>query len=136
LRQAFPDALIVGVDVDAAALVYASRTHPDVRRWLLQAELCRPPLHTPFDLILIRHPDVDRRATQWERAVPVITRHLAPTGVLLLTTYAAAEMAVMTQWLTHLETIPLDVAVLAPVSLHGRDKVARLFRLPTTATAR
>ncbi|MBX3061442.1 MAG: class I SAM-dependent methyltransferase [Anaerolineae bacterium] len=134
LCACFPNSAIVGVDFDAAALQLARMHIPSLL--LMQADLNRLPLNSTFDLILIRHPDVYRRADEWRRTLANLGNFIAPTGMLLVTTYNSNEMMLVETMITHLQVVPLDIDELEPVNLHGRDKVASLFCLPVDSAVR
>ena len=114
----------VGVDIDLAAL----RTRPVAN--LLQADITHLPLRKHFDLVLVRHPDIDKHPRDWRMALTGVPGWLAPQGCLLLTTYNAAEMDLMRGWLLNSPLKPsvLPESRLAPVGVAGRDRYALMYR--------
>jgi hypothetical protein len=87
---------------------------------------CLPLPAACADLILIRHPDVDRAPRGWARAIQMASHHLKTGGVLLVTTYTAHERGQVQTWLADslvpLSPFPLAPGALAPVGVQGRDR--------------
>jgi hypothetical protein len=120
-------ALYIGVDIDLAALHRAIHCQPAINQTALhfiQADIAHLPLRAQFDLILVRHPDIDKQRRAWECILAGIAPLLASTGTLLVTTYSVAEMETIDGWLaaTGLIRLPLDAARLADTDLIGRDR--------------
>src|SRR5260221_6972401 len=86
---------IVSLDLQFPALRSIQRKaniHELVLISSVQANLDHLPFsrHVAFDLILIRHPDIDRMRTSWKRALEVAPGLLGSTGIVLITTYSTA----------------------------------------------
>jgi hypothetical protein len=122
--------MTVGLDIDLAALRRARRQYPAVN--LVQADSARLPFRDRFDLILARHPDLDRYRNAWQRAFRGITSWLSDSGLLLVTAYSAPEIDLMRGWLmgNNLVPVPLVVDQLIPPGLSGRDRFAVVYRKP------
>jgi SAM-dependent methyltransferase len=125
-------ALYVGVDIDLAALhmailrraIHCQSTINQTALHFIQADIAHLPLRAHFDLILVRHPDVDRHRAAWERAFRGIVPLLTRAGILIVTTYSVAETETIRGWLgtTGLIHLPLDTGRLAETDLIGRDR--------------
>lgn len=119
--------IALGLDIDGAALRAARRADP--ARRLVQADARTLPglLHTHFDLVLVRHPDVQRSRAAWTAILPALSGCLVPGGVLLITLYALDEVELVDA-LPMPPRWPLDDAALAPPDLAGRDRFVRAYR--------
>jgi SAM-dependent methyltransferase len=120
----FPGARLIGVDLDRAALRLAHRCR--LYSLLLEADAAAVPLIACGDLILIRHPDVGRHPTGWAAVLAGVSRLVRPAqppGIVLITTYAGAEIATLRPWLPpSWVEVGLPLERLAPVGLQGRDR--------------
>jgi ubiquinone/menaquinone biosynthesis C-methylase UbiE len=125
---AAPGAVAVGLDLDLAALRQARRQYPGV--WLVQADSARLPFRDQFDLILVRHPDLDRHRNAWEWALRDLASLLSDSGLLLVTAYSAPEIETARGWLTRsgLAPVPPIFDQLIPPGLSGRDRFALAYR--------
>ena len=125
LRRLFPAAMLVGIDHSLDDL-RAGRGRwgvADVR--LIGGDAARMPLAgmARFDLILIRHPDVDRHPERWRQVCRALPRVLSPGGRVLVSCYAAHEMAAIRAGLIAGGAKPLPARLsLAPVDLIGQDR--------------
>jgi SAM-dependent methyltransferase len=126
LRNALSAWALYGVDLDGDALRRARRDTPSLR--LVQSDAKDLPglARARFGLVLVRHPDVHRRAA-WCRIIPQLPALLAPGGSLLITLYAPEEVETM-RALDLPPPCPLDESALAPPDLSGRDRYALVFR--------
>ena len=97
----------------------------------IQADLTTLPFsrQATFDFILVRHPDIDRSAEQWKTAFSELPALLHRDGILLVTTYSAAEMEQIQGWLLvpTFRAYPVALDRLAPPDLVGRDRVVRAY---------
>jgi SAM-dependent methyltransferase len=133
-----PGAFYIGLDLDHGALrraggilqanLYPSDNHNEAisqcRFHLIQADIVYLPFRTQFDLILVRHPDVDRHRGDWELIFTGIAHLLTESGTLILTTYSVPELELISTWLAETGSIcmPLDTGQLAEPDLVGRDR--------------
>jgi trans-aconitate methyltransferase len=126
VQDALPAWALYGLDLNGDALRRARRDAPSLR--LIQADAKDLPglLRARFGLVLVRHPDVYRRAA-WCRIIPRLPALLAPEGFLLITLYAPEEVETM-RALDLPPPCPLDESALAPPDLAGRDRYALVFR--------
>ncbi len=119
LHELFPAAVLLGIDRDPFVL----RGKPFLR--LIVGDVARLPLarSVRFDLILIRHPDVDRHLERWRQASMGLPGWLRPEGRMLVSCYAAHEVETMRAALLAGGARPLDIDVgLPPVDLAGQDR--------------
>jgi SAM-dependent methyltransferase len=116
------------LDCDLAALHCARFSFPDAT--LLQGDIRRLPLRAPFDLVVARHPDVDRSPEDWRTALQAASARLATGGILLMTTYSAPELERISGWLASCNLRPCAVssARLSPPGLSGRDRFVAAYR--------
>jgi SAM-dependent methyltransferase len=119
-RDVLSDVPIVGIDQDRSALHLAHRHNV----LAVEANIATLPLQSTFDLVLMRHPDLDRHRADWENVLHVVSRW--QNSILLITTYSAAEMDQIQHMLPFL-TMPDD---LAPPGLAGRDRFAAIYYVP------
>ncbi len=118
----FSTARIVGLDRDIAGLVAA----PQGCR--VQADMNQLPFRGGFDLVLVRHPDLDRSRSAWGHFL----RHapLNEGGILLISTYTLPEIEQVRGWLldaASLSAAPLAGERLAPPGLAGRDRFVLVY---------
>jgi hypothetical protein len=116
----------LGVDHDAMALltIHNSFIH------LIQADISRLPFDAPFDLIVARHPDVDRHTTAWQQALVHASNLLDKAGYLLVTTYSLPEIERVNGWMESMALISLSVPTkhLVPPGLQGCDRYIGCWR--------
>lgn len=108
--------LHVGLDWDRTALGEAQ--HEAGR---LNANALHLPFACRFALILIRHPDVARYPQQWGAILGDVPRWLVQNGVLLITTFTAAELS-FAQVYCSLPRLALAELSLAPPNLVSHDR--------------
>ena len=121
LDTLFPGALVCGLDRDWGALQFAP-----TRRVILADGARLPFAPTPgFDLILVRHPDVDRRWEGWQRVGAALGACLAAEGRIVVSCYSPHEADALRVVLLRvgLELLPLDQKILPPANLAGQDRV-------------
>ncbi|MBN1964951.1 MAG: hypothetical protein JW910_09905 [Anaerolineae bacterium] len=124
LRQCFPAAQLLGIDRDHRAL----RAVPGVA--LLVGEGERLPFgdEVRFELVLVRHPDVDRDSVAWGRVGAAVPARLVGNGRVLVSCYAAHEGAVLRDGLLRGGAVPLALpGGLPAVDLAGRDRILLVF---------
>ncbi|MCC7210040.1 MAG: hypothetical protein IT323_22240 [Anaerolineae bacterium] len=131
-RAAWPDALIVGLDSDRlAALGWRQGLRGGERFYFVRGDAAWPPLAPHFDVILVRHPDLNRSPKSWIKALRAAAGLLAARGALLVSTYSLSEIERARRWLdaeAALTPLGFDPAALAPVGLSGRDRFALAYR--------
>ena len=122
--------MAAALDVDLAALRQARRQYPTLN--LVQADSARLPFRRRFDLIVARHPDLDRYRTAWQDTFRGITGWLHDSGLAVVTAYSAPEIDLARGWLEsgHLVPVPLAVDQLIPPGLAGRDRLMVVYRKP------
>jgi len=126
LWDMLPGWALYGLDLDGEALRHARRDAPFLRLVRADANALPGMLRARFGLVLVRHPDVHRRAT-WCRIIPCLTGLLVPGGYLLITLYAPEEVETVLA-LDLPPACPLDESALAAPDLAGRDRHALVFR--------
>jgi SAM-dependent methyltransferase len=121
IRTTLPGWTLYGLDLDGEALRRAHQRDPGLH--LIQADASHLPglLHTRFDLILARHPDIFRHERAWKRILCALPDMLVPGGSLLITLYAPEE-ANLVRTLPLPQPYPLDPEKLSSVDLAGRDR--------------
>ena len=125
---------ILGVDHDWASLDRARQQYPAARH-LVQADAAHLPFRCQFDLILIRHPNIDHNRTLWKPVIQNAIYWLTEPGVLLITTYSLSEIEDARRWLDEIgqAPVPLDERRLVPAGLDGRDRFVLVYRKPPTS---
>ncbi len=127
--------LMIGVDRDLAPLRRARRQ--DSARYLVQADLhlvqadaARLPFRCRFDLILVRHPDIDQNHLTWKPTIQKAIDWLAESGLFLITTYSVSEIESAGRWLAEAGRTPIgcDERRLIPAGLDGRDRYMLVYR--------
>jgi SAM-dependent methyltransferase len=126
-----PGLMAVALDADLAALRQARRQSPGVN--LVQADITRLPFRRRFDLfdlIVARHPDLDRSRSAWQDTFQNITGWLSDSGLVVVTAYSAPEIDLARGWLVSggLAPVPLAVDQLSPPGLSGRDRFVVVYR--------
>jgi hypothetical protein len=131
-RAAWPEVVIIGLDSDRlAGLGWRQGLRGDERLFFVRGDATSPPLAPRFDVVLVRHPDLNRRLEGWRLALPAAAGLLRIDGVLLVTTYSLSEIERARRWLdpeTALTPLVLNPVMLAPVGLSGRDRYALAYR--------
>ena len=127
--RACPRTRWIGIDRDVTRL--ASLPH-----WVVQADIRRLPLWAQADLVVIRHPDIDRRPVDWQAALAVVPHLLVKGGLLLITTYSLHEYETIGKWVGKLPFQPrkLEEMSLAAADLVGRDRFFHYLALPANPT--
>ena len=125
LRQMFPAALLLGIDLHVAALRRAAGLH------LIAADAARLPLagHVRFDLILLRHPDVDRHPAHWREVCGGLPGRLQDGGRILVSCYAGHEAVFCRRGILAaggVQPIPIPAGP-APPGLAGQDRLLLAF---------
>ena len=117
---------LIGIDHDFAALRHAERSSIH----LLQADIAYLPFHMQFDLVIVRHPDIDRHASVWQKALIHGPDLLNKNGILLVTTYSLPEFEQAKGLLASSKLVdtPLETKHLAPPGLQGRDRFILCWR--------
>ncbi len=126
LRQLFPSALLLGIDLHATTWRRAAGLH------LIAADAVRLPLagHVRFDLILLRHPDVDRRPAHWREVCAGLPGRLKNGGRILASCYTGHEAAFCRAGILAAgDVLPISsiLASPAPPNLAGQDRLLLAF---------
>ncbi|HLY28335.1 MAG TPA: class I SAM-dependent methyltransferase [Aggregatilineales bacterium] len=112
----------IDFDLDLSALRSARRRFPSNR--YLQANGCWLPFATHFDLILIRHPDLEQYPDSWQAILESVPAILNPSGSLVVTVYSFSELEHIRRWLKYGPLrceLPPERELDAP-GLAGRDR--------------
>ncbi len=130
---AAPGIVAVALDFDLAALRQTRHQYPGLN--LVQADSARLPFRQRFglfDLIMARHPDLDRSRTTWQHTFQDIPDWLNNSGRVVVTAYSVPEIDLARAWLAHGGLIPVPLAVdqLNPPGLSGRDRFVVVCRKP------
>lgn len=133
LRELFPSALLIGLEREST--VMSNRAGVD----RVIAEAARPPFKSrpglqssaDFDLILVRHPDVDRHPGGWGQASRCLPGYLSPRGRILLSCFTATELQAIQAALLEggAKRLPIRLGT-AAVDLVGRDRWLAGFEGP------
>lgn len=115
----WPGARLLAVDWDLAAL---QRIEPSTVGLRLQADGLHLPFAGAVEVVVARHPDVDRHREGWRRIFAEVARIL--TGTVLVTTYTATECDLVRRWMLEASLSPVLVDPTVPLSLSGRDRFA------------
>jgi SAM-dependent methyltransferase len=126
-----PGLMAVALDADLAALRQARRQYPGLG--LVQADSTRLPLRRQFDLfdlIVARHPDLDRSRDGWQRTLQDMPGWLSDSGLVVVTAYSAPEIDLACGWLVSGGLAPVLLAIdqLIPPGLSGRDRFVVVCR--------
>jgi hypothetical protein len=92
-----PTTRLIALDHNFAAL---RQFHRSTASLPVQADIKSLPFHIHFDLIIARHPDIDRHRSDWQQAFASLPQYLSPAAHLLITTYSVPEADLLRQWLT------------------------------------
>ncbi len=117
LHALWQDATLIGVDADPTELP----RQPLLQTMILCADVCALPFCDPFDMVLCRHPDLDRHRTVWAAFFQNVRRWARQT--VLVTTYTLPEFEALSKWVGK----PLagwqevGMANLPPAGIDGRD---------------
>lgn len=123
LQQLWASGQHIGLDVNFSDFPPAS---PD--SLLLQADARYAPFKPhSFDLVLIRHPDTDRRPMVWETIFALLPFYLRPQGVALITVYSTREYDFLRRHLPPTAAL-LREQSLKPVNLVGQDRFGVVYR--------
>jgi len=95
IKQRWPNAHIMGIDLDPMALHLIP---PFVQA--LQADIRALPIieQPAFNLIIVRHPDVFRRPETWKKVINGVGRLSQINGYLLVTCYSLPEAKLIGTW--------------------------------------
>lgn len=109
------------------------RSHLDSRRLRLlvqDAGLMTTFPYEGFNLILIRHPDLERQLASWERVLKSCGRLITTTGFLVISTYAISEARLIEKSLlgTGWVVLPWIITSAAgDVALTGSDRYIQVY---------
>ena len=126
---AAPNALHFAVDHDDRAL-RSAHLPVSARLLLMQADIAHLPLRARFDLILARHPDVDRHPETWQFVLLRAHEYLEASGVLLVTVYSPLEAELIRSWATPLKQRSLNWRKISAPAFVGDDRFVMCWQLP------
>jgi hypothetical protein len=129
----FPTAHVTAVEIDTAssdslsAKYYLNARLRIVNGDAADLSMCAP---GPYDLICIRHPDLDRDIERWTRVFAQAVANLAEGHPLIITTYSLAECSVLQQMLKQQSSALLATTLHSdvPVDLQGNDRYVLVYR--------
>jgi hypothetical protein len=123
--------LVISLDVDTQALRRARKLSS--ANYLLQADISKLPLRHQFDLVLVRHPDLDLHERDWQIALSAAAKLLTYRGILLITTYSVHEVETLRRWLYRQPLIqfPLEQDRLIPPDIDGQDRFILAYQIHT-----
>lgn len=86
----------------------------------------------PYDLAIIRHPDVSRRPDTWGQVITASAGELAPGGTMIFTAYSLPEASFIDQVLQTLSLPMRDGSPYSPVpvALQGNDRYILIYDRP------
>ncbi len=84
----------------------------------------------PYDLILVRHPDIARNPPGWEAAFGACVAHMLPDGFLVASVYSHTEASYVHQIMEHLPVgmVKGSPYTAVPVALKGNDRYILIYR--------
>jgi spermidine synthase len=90
----------------------------------------------PYDLILIRHPDIARNPAGWEAAFAACVAHIQPDSLLVTSVYSHTEANYIYQIMEQLPVSMLSGSpyTAVPVALKGNDRYILVYQLTETWT--
>lgn len=130
----FPNAHLTLIDADSQVIEYLDRAlmdHTD-RISLIASDAAN--VHEiapgPHDLVIIRHPDVDRRMEYWPGVFRACTEVLRPEELIVTTSYSLPEASFINQVMESLglELLSKSPYTAVPVSLQDNDRYILAFR--------
>lgn len=85
----------------------------------------------PYDLILIRHPDIARNPPGWEAAFAACVAHMQPDSLLITSVYSHTEASYVHQVMKQLPVSMVEGSpyTAVPVALKGNDRYILVCKL-------
>jgi spermidine synthase len=85
----------------------------------------------PYNLVVIRHPDVARASETWQKAITACASEMSAGGMLVVTTYSLPEASFVDR---AAEALPLTMRsgspyTAIPVALQGNDRYILAYEL-------
>lgn len=123
--------LVISLDVDSQALRRASKQ--SVANYLLQADMRYLPLHRQFDLVLVRHPDLDLHELAWQSSLLAAVDLITHRGIMIITTYSVHEVETLRRWFRQqpLVQFPLVQDRLIAPDIDGQDRFILAYQIRT-----
>ena len=134
LLTLFPNSRLTVIDLDEEAIASAGArltNHANRLRILAGNAGDLPELAPgPYDLVIIRHPDIDKHPAGWASALAACVAQLKVGGLLLVTTYSLPEASLINRVL---EASPVVLRTgspytIVPVALKGNDRYILLYK--------
>ncbi len=84
----------------------------------------------PYDLVLIRHPDIARQMERWQDVLKLAGHRLRLEGVLVVSTFSLPEIAFVHRVLAtqNIAIVPGSPYTAVPVPLQGNDRYVLIAR--------
>jgi len=134
LRELFERADIVAIDLDedaarAAGSLLSTASRIEVVHGNAITLAGNAATHN-YDLIVARHPDVDRRPQNWINVLRFMSDHVSATGTIVLTAYTVPEATFVNNYMESLGHVLLDGSPYSavPVAMTGADRYVLLYR--------
>lgn len=133
ILKLFPSAHLTLLDLDMEALAQAQATTASFvgRVQIVVGDIgnIAQLAPGPYDLVVIRHPDVDRHPASWRAGLRACSRELAADGLLVATAYSTAEAAFIEQTMQTLPMIERREILFSaiPVALAGNDRYILVY---------
>ena len=134
LLTLFPNARLTAIDLDETAIAksrIALVDHADRVRILVGDAANSSELAPgPYDLIIVRHPDVGKRPANWEAVLAAGVARLRVGGMLVATTYSLPEASFIERVM---DSLPVAIHsgkpyTFAPVALQGNDRYILVYK--------
>jgi SAM-dependent methyltransferase len=133
LLELFPRAVLALVDSDPASIHYLERENTGigarVRLRLADARELDRFAPGPFDLAIIRHPDLDARPGVWDTVIRVTVDQVADGGTLLVSSYSVGEAEAVRRIARaqRLTDVTNQHLIGMPVALNGGDRYILVY---------
>lgn len=117
LHGLWQETTLIGVDSDPNELP----RHTSAHTLFLCANVCALPFRDPFDMVLCRHPDIERQTRAWAGFFRDVGRWARQT--VLVTTYTLPEFEIVYGWVkaSLVGWRELGIGNLPPAGIDGRD---------------
>jgi spermidine synthase len=128
LLSLFPQARLTAIDVDEGAIEAIRDTLVEygdrVRAVVGDVADVSAIAPGPYDLVIVRHPDVARRMEAWQEGIAACVADVRPGGLLVVTCYSLPEASFVDGVMQVLPATlrPGSPYTPAPVALQGNDR--------------